>query len=155
MIILTCIKEGSKLRIKFHSFINQENQRFTNVYNNNYNCMFPKEIRQAGTFYKVPDSDIRLANRPNGKPYYSVKRSNIVVMTDVEKQQFLNPIVTDLSTIKIFDAGDCVICLSVESSVVFIPCGHRCTCPDCNATLKRTKFCCPVCREKITQDISE
>jgi len=30
-------------------------------------------------------------------------------MTEEEKQQFLNPPRVDISTIKIFDAGDCVM----------------------------------------------
>jgi len=152
MIILYCIKENSKLRIKFHSFINAQNQIFKNVYNNKYNCMFPKDIRTEGTYYKVNDADIRLSVKA-GTPYYSIKRKNIIVMTEQEKQQLLNPPTVDLSTIQIFDAGDCVICLSSASSVVFIPCGHRCLCAICNGTLKRGKYCCPVCRETISQDI--
>jgi len=146
MIILYCIRETGKVRIKFHSFINQENQRFTNVYNNSYNCMFPKDIRVLGKFYKVPDGDIRLANRQNGKPFYVVKRSNIVTMTDEEKNTYLNPpsAITDLSTITIFDAGDCVICLACSSSIVFIPCGHRCVCSDCNVVLHLFSFKTPI-----------
>ena len=54
MIILYCIKEGSKLRVKFHSFINYEDKKFTNIYNNGYNYKFPKGIRQVGNYYKVP-----------------------------------------------------------------------------------------------------
>ena len=76
-------------------------------------------------------------------------------MTDVEKQIFLNPPppTIDTSTIKIYDAGDCVICLSIASTIAFIPCGHRCVCATCNVTLKQNGYKCPVCREKITQDI--
>ena len=115
--------------------------------------MFPKEIRGEGKYYKVNDTDIRLANRMGNKPFYSIKRTNILVMTDQEKQQLLNPTPTDISNMTIFDAGDCVICLSSVSSIVFIPCGHRCTCSLCNQHLKQAKYCCPVCREKITEDI--
>ena len=48
MIILKCILEKKKLRIKFHCFINDENKIYNNVYNNNYNCKFPKDIRVDG-----------------------------------------------------------------------------------------------------------
>lgn len=61
MIILKCVKESGKLRIKFHCFINGQNQQYTNVYNNSYNCKFPKDIRRAGAYYKVNDGDIRLS----------------------------------------------------------------------------------------------
>lgn len=180
MIILHCVREHGKLRVKFHTYINHENKLFTNVYDNRYNCMFPKDIRRDGVFYtfshwkcakatlpfsftpingrlewenvdKVNDADIRLAARSNSVPYYSVKRKNITVMTEEEKQQFLNP---PPVTIKIFDAGDCVICLSSESAVVFVPCGHRCVCSLCNSTLQKTKYCCPVCRESISENIT-
>lgn len=157
MIILKCVKEGSRLRIRFHCFINHENNIFTNVYNNNYNCTFPKDIRVAGAFYKVEDRDIALTSKGGagrGTFYYSIKRSNIKVMTEEEKQQILTPTPrVDLSTIQIFDAGDCVICLSSASCVVFVPCGHQCVCGSCNTTLKSNRYNCPVCREKITQDI--
>jgi hypothetical protein len=154
MIILHCVREHGKLRVKFHTYINHENKLFTNVYDNRYNCMFPKDIRRDGVFYKVNDADIRLAARSNSVPYYSVKRKNIAVMTEEEKQHFLNPPRVDISTIKIYDAGDCVICLSTASAVVFVPCGHRCVCSLCNSTLQKTKYCCPVCRESISENIT-
>jgi hypothetical protein len=155
MIILYCIKEGSKLRVKFHSFINHEDKKFTNVYNNGYNCKFPKGIRQVGNYYKVPDNDIRLINKPCSKPFYSIKTCNIVLMTEEEKENYLNTDITrtDLSTVKIYDAGECIICMECESSVVFIPCGHKCVCSGCNLNLKKCKYNCPVCRENITEDI--
>jgi hypothetical protein len=156
MIILECVREGSKLRIRFFCYIDQNNNIYKNVYNNNYNCMFPKDIRIAGSFYSVPDADIRLSSKSGGH-YYSIKRSNIQVMPAVEKQALLNrianPPAPDISTMQIFDAGECVICLSSASTIVFIPCAHRCVCADCNITLKSTRYNCPVCRERITQDI--
>ena len=158
MIILQCIKENSRLRIKFHCFINNENVMYKNVYNNNYNCTFPKEIRRAGEFYKVNDADIRLVTRHNGatmKPFYSIKRSNIIVMTDAEKNELLNPTPNiNILNLKIFDAGDCVICLSSPSCIVFIPCAHQCVCSECNNQLQKVKKSCPVCRETIQQAIS-
>ena len=157
MIILYCVKEASKLRVKFHSFINEKGERFTNVYNNAYNCMFPKDIRQEGKFYKVPDTDIRLVLKGNGKPFYSIKKSTIIVLTEEEKRILLNPPAPGPSApaIKIFDAGDCVICIEVASSVAFVPCGHRCVCSSCNIDLKQTYavYSCPVCREIITGNI--
>ena len=52
MIILECITEKNKLRIRFNSFIDEEGKVFTNVYNNLYNCQFPKNIRENGKFYE-------------------------------------------------------------------------------------------------------
>jgi hypothetical protein len=153
MIILKCVFERSKLRIKFHCFINQDNIIYTNVYNNEYNCRFPKNIRAAGAYYKVSDGDISLCRGVRGA-HYSIKHSNIKVMMPAEIQNILNPPAPlNLDDIRIFDAGECTICLTAASSIVFLPCAHRCTCPECNEQLKRTRHICPVCRQPVTQEI--
>lgn len=158
MIVLKCVPEVGKLRIRFHCFVNQEGVIYNNVYNNNYNCRFPKEIRVAGAYYKVNDGDIALCRGDNRQPHYSIKnRDNIKVMSIAEVQAILNPPppTIDISTIRIFDAGECVICLSAPSVLVYIPCAHRCVCADCNIQLKRGRHCCPVCREPVKQEIME
>jgi hypothetical protein len=152
MIILKCVKEGGKLRIKFHCFINGQNQQYNNVYNNSYNCKFPKDIRRAGVYYKVNDTDIRLSMLKE-QPFYSIKTKNIITMTDTEVQTLLFPPTIDISNIQIFDAGECVICLSCESAIVFIPCAHRCVCSQCNDILKTKPYNCPVCRGPVQQSI--
>jgi hypothetical protein len=154
MIILKCIYEHSKLRIKFHCFINDENVVYTNVYNNNYNCTFPRDIRKSGAYYKVNDGDIKVAGLETKKPYYSIKRSNITVMTEQEVNRIINPApAINLAGMTIYDAGECVVCLSAESEYVFIPCAHSCICGACNDRLKLGKYDCPVCRKKIEQAI--
>ena len=42
MIILECIKDKNKLRIRFNCFVDNEGKIFTNVYNNEYNYAYPK-----------------------------------------------------------------------------------------------------------------
>ena len=74
-------------------------------------------------------------------------------MTEAEIQPLLNPTIVDLSTMQIFDAGECVICLSAESAIVFIPCAHRCVCSQCNDTLTSRNYICPVCRGPVQQSI--
>jgi hypothetical protein len=153
MIILKCVSERNKLRVKFHCFINEQGITYTNVYNNRYNCRFPKDLRRAGLYYKVNDTDIRLTG-VEIDPFYSIKGKNIKVMTDLEVYDLLNPQPNiDLSKITIFDAGDCVICLSTVSEIVFIPCAHQCVCSGCNNQLKTMKYCCPVCRTSIKHSL--
>lgn len=156
MIILKCVYEQSKLRIKFYCFINSENVVYTNVYNNNYNCMFPKDIRKSGSYYKINDGDIKISGLEANKPFYSIKRSNITVMTEQEVQQIisLTPPV-NLAGMTIYDSGECVVCLSAESEYVFIPCAHSCICGTCNDRLKLGKYDCPVCRAKIERALSK
>ena len=79
MIILECVREGSKLRIRFYCYIDSTNNLYKNVYNNNYNCMFPKDIRRVGEFYCVNDTDINLTARGGERPtyyYYYAPTSN-------------------------------------------------------------------------------
>jgi len=154
MIILKCLHDHGKLRVKFHCFINSENVVFTNVYNNNYNCTFPKDIRKSGAYYKIDDGDIKVSGIESKTPFYSIKRKNIVVMTEEEVQDIITPeTAINLAGMTIFDAGECVICLSAESEYVFIPCAHSCICGSCNDRLKLGKYNCPVCRTKIERAI--
>ncbi|KAK7095159.1 E3 ubiquitin-protein ligase LRSAM1-like [Littorina saxatilis] len=44
---------------------------------------------------------------------------------------------------------ECVVCLDRMAEVIFMPCGHVCTCPKCSSPLND----CPMCRAVITQRI--
>lgn len=43
------------------------------------------------------------------------------------------------------EARQCKVCLDEDISVVFLPCGHACTCTGCAATVSH----CPICRHFI------
>ena len=47
------------------------------------------------------------------------------------------------------DENSCRICYVFESNIVFLPCGHLVTCPQCASAVTT----CPVCRTPITQTI--
>ncbi|KAG6670639.1 hypothetical protein I3843_Q049900 [Carya illinoinensis] len=50
---------------------------------------------------------------------------------------------------------ECVMCLSEEMSVVFLPCAHQVVCPTCNELHeKRGMKDCPSCRSPIQQRVS-
>ena len=54
-----------------------------------------------------------------------------------------NPVVADENTL-------CVVCLEVPKTHAFMPCLHRCCCPDCAALLFANENDCPICRAKVT-----
>lgn len=148
MIILKCISENSKLRIKFHCYIDSENKTYTNVYDNSYNCQFPRNIRQDGSYYSIEDCDMTLVSGINKQPFYKIKNSNIKVLSQFEVNKLLGIVLPTPS--KIYEISDCVICFDNSSSVIFLPCAHRCVCSDCYSTLiKSTRVSCPICRSKI------
>lgn len=155
MIILQCISVKRKLRIRFFCYIDQENKFYYNVYNNDYNCQFPKDIREDGMFYQINDNDIHLVYDGSKAPFYKVSKNNIKILSNQEsiqyinKQNELNGINVDLSELKVFEISECVICMTEPSSVIFIPCAHRATCNDCYQSLKRVNNCCPLCRRNI------
>ena len=157
MIILHCVREEGKLRIKFHTYIDHEGKRFANVYNNKYNCMFPKDIRQPGRFYEIPDENMKLVTREGVAPFYQIKKSNIRILTEDEVISYTPLQQTNNNSIArpetVYEIADCVICLSEPSALIFLPCAHQCVCAACNNTLKRTKHVCPICRAKITGTI--
>ena len=161
MIILECIKDKNKLRIRFNCFVDNEGKIFTNVYNNEYNCQFPKNIRENGKFYEVNDDDVIIVESKT--PFYKIKKNNIRILSEEEskiyeskkedKKDNKEKNILDLSKLKIFDVAECVVCLSVSSSIIFIPCAHMCVCKDCYNGIKKTKNCCPLCRRNITKII--
>jgi len=48
--------------------------------------------------------------------------------------------------VEIYEEKECVICLDNLPDVIFLPCGHTCTCDKCGANLKE----CPLCRVEIS-----
>ena len=42
---------------------------------------------------------------------------------------------------------ECVVCLSAESVMALMPCGHRCACERCGQSLKT----CPMCRTRVQE----
>jgi hypothetical protein len=137
-ILLKCVKEKNKLRIKFFSFTDDEGKIYTNVYNNELNCKFPKDIRKEGYYYEIKPEYLSIVNS-NGKPFYIIKNKDIKIIENF-----------DISFLKIFEINECVICLDSESTQVLIPCGHKCLCNNCSSNLLENSKCCPLCRTQIT-----
>ena len=153
-VILKCMRVGSKLRIRFHSFINENGVTFTNVYNDKYNCTFPKDIRVAGRYYEIPHHDISL-NRGNTSPFYNIKKSNIKILSSEPETRILTT-AEKLANLTVYkNVEECCICMCSDPNTVFIPCGHQCVCSDCFDILKKTKYNppCPLCRRPVTDSI--
>ncbi len=139
-ITLQCVKEKSKLRIKFHSFTDVEGKIYTNVYNNALNCKFPKDIRQEGYFYEIGPNDLSLVSRPGTKAFYQINTNSIKVVPIINWTDF-----------KVYEITECVVCMADESSQIMAPCGHRCMCKSCCDHLLKINKKCPICRREIIQ----
>ncbi len=155
MIILQCVTEGKKLRIRFHSYIDQDGKLYRNVYNNNYNCQFPKDIRHEGFYYRVNDNDISLVYDGSKAPFYKISKKNIEILTPDQRLE-LNLDVTrnttkdvSLEELKVFDVMECVVCFAEPTNIVFVPCAHCAVCTDCYAGIKKFNNKCPLCRRTI------
>jgi hypothetical protein len=148
-ITLQCVREKNKLRIKFYSYTNEEGKVFTNVYNNSYNCRFPRNIREEGAFYEVGPNDIDLNNNGRVSPFYTIRTHNIKVIPSPANAVTSSSSVTDVSQIHVYAEPECVCCMCEPSCVIFIPCAHQCTCEDCYKSLVKFKRPCPICRRDI------
>lgn len=140
-VILKCVKEGPKLRIKFHCYINENGVIYNNAYNNEYNCKFPKDIRVENKYYSIGCNDIELTDN-GGKCFYNIKKKNIKII-DFDNEE--------KKDIVVFDANECVICMEKATEVIFVPCGHKCACRGCSDKLKKE---CPLCRRVIISRIN-
>lgn len=176
-IVLQCVQQGSKLRIRFHSYTNAAGKNFTNVYNNNYNCQFPRAIRAAGCYYEIGSHDLQLVAGGDKTPFYRVATNAIRVMPRGYRPGAAEvgvpavPAATTSSkktptTVRdvevavaarpemIFEVNECVVCLCDKPDVIFIPCAHLCACSGCYADMAKTaRPQCPLCRRTITQTI--
>ena len=140
-VVLKCVKVGSKLRIRFHCFESSDQKVYTNIYNENYNCRFPKALRKDGYLYCIPDTDISLNN--SKKPYYSVSTKNIIILTNINKT--IPPTV--------YTTPQCVVCLDSSSNIIAVPCGHQCVCSECFTHLGEEPKC-PLCRRTTEHHIT-
>ena len=147
-VILQCVKEHNKLRIKFHSYVNEDGESYNNVYNQNYNCRFPRNIRKEHYFYEIPDKDINLILHSNQTaPFYNIGIQNIKIIEPSDKFKLQNT--------KIFEVNECVICLDNNTNIVYLPCGHKCNCIECYSNLKDQNINkCPLCRRTIIDSIT-
>jgi len=144
-VILECVAEGSKLRVKMKS----------PGYLINSNCQFPRDLRIAGRKFKVPVADVKLMTQ-RGKYFYSIKKkTNIEIIGNGSDASDITEILRDnLKNMKIYedvDTSDCAVCLSDTKNIVFIPCGHFYTCKSCSERLKT----CPICRETISECVDK
>ena len=134
---LHCVSEKGKLRIKFDSFTDENGKSYTNVYNNAYNCQFPREIRKEGTYYEIPADDLILSTMKTA-PFYRIKKDHIKIIEEKKPE-------------KIYDVVDCIICLSNPTSQILSPCGHLCLCDTCYMDHGKQLKLCPLCRKKINK----
>ena len=146
-VILECVEEGSKLRVKMKS----------PGYLINSNCQFPRDLRIAGRKFKVPVADVKLMSQ-RGKYFYSIKKkTNIEIISDgdaSDTSDITEILRENLKNMKIYedvDTSDCAVCLSETKNIVFIPCGHFYTCKSCSGRLKT----CPICRVNISECIDK
>jgi len=155
MIILQCIAEKSKLRIRFHCYIDDEGKTYMNVYNNDYNCQFPKNIRKEGLFYEIKDDALSIVNDGYRTPFYKVNKHSIRILSEDESNVYTknNILNNDISKLKLYEVSECVICFSEPSSVIFIPCAHLAVCKDCFENVKKCNNKCPLCRKHIANFI--
>ena len=129
-IILECVKEKGKLRVRFHSYVDVNGKKYKDVYNNNLNCRFPKDIREEGRYYKINPEDLNITLRNNSVPFYSVKGKNV-------------KIVNILETIDIYKVEECVCCMVEKPNITLLPCGHHCTCQNCYEIMRHKHNSCP------------
>ena len=157
MIILQCISVKKKLRIRFHCYVDEEGKIYMNVYNNDYNCQFPKDIREEGLFYQIPDNNMSIINDGKKTPFYKVSKNNIRILS-VDEAKIYNKTDDDdtdidISKLKLYEVSECVVCFSEPSNVIFIPCAHLALCNCCYENVKKYNNKCPLCRKNITNII--
>lgn len=80
------------------------------------------------------------------QPTVSLPSNQIISHSSKENtQNKTDNVAEDLSNIQ----NECVVCMEIESEIVFLPCGHLCCCNNCQITLIE----CPICRGKLERRV--
>lgn len=141
---LKCVQEGNRLRIKIVS----------KGWSPDANCQFPKNIRVAGREFLVPKADISIVFT-KGKFFYKVRKNNIEICENGSVAVGAPDVDKNMRVFEDPELMECVVCMGdkdpVKGFMIFIVCGHCCTCEKC--ALKLTD--CPMCRTKISQRITK
>ncbi len=139
IVFLKCIKDRGKLRVRIIS----------PGYNPYANCQFPRKLRVEERVFAVPISNISVANS-RGKFFYRVSDNNILIVGENESIQ------QNIRVERIFEIPECCVCVDLESTMVFVPCGHLCMCSGCVGRLGDDyKKRCPMCRTNATHIINK
>merc|ERR1719460_398385 len=51
--------------------------------------------------------------------------------------------------VETFQSAECVVCLDRKCDIIFLPCGHLCSCSSCQQSLAT----CPLCRANVLQRV--
>lgn len=140
-VLLKCVKEGGKLRVKIIS----------PGYNPRANCQFPRDLRLENRIFSVPASNILVANT-RGRFFYRVSKYNIQIIGDDETIRQNMQVQVD----RVYEIPECCVCMDGESTMVFVPCGHLCVCAECaNALRLDYNRRCPMCRTSTSHIINK
>jgi hypothetical protein len=130
---LHCVSEGAKVRVRITCYIDMAGKRHEGVYHNEYNCRFPRALREDGKVFKVPEQNVKLCGGQGKAYFYTVGVKDIESVSANE--------ISHVWTV----CTECVCCMNADVSVVFAPCGHAATCGACASAIQN---CC-ICRSKI------
>lgn len=135
-VIIECVKEKSRLRVRIQSYQDENGKIIENVYNNTYNCQFPKKLRDIGCKYRIPVENVKLQGGNGKQFYYHISSNNAELIENTMPFTYLS-------------STECSICLENQSDIVFFPCGHIACCNLCSLQIQK---CC-ICRKNILKRI--
>jgi hypothetical protein len=60
----------------------------------------------------------------------------------------------DMSSLRIYEITECVVCMVENSTEILVPCGHLCMCKSCCESLLKCRSNCPICRREVHSVVS-
>merc|ERR1711915_861725 len=115
-----------------------------------------EEMKESTKFPGITDEPLA-SKHQNNLPIEDVQykdeeisSGNSKCVTCFNQSDSINPVNDELKGLQrevetLREERNCKICLEKEASIVFLPCGHLCTCTNCAPALQK----CAVCRVPI------
>jgi len=148
-VVLECVSEGARLRMRIQSYEGRDGDVHHNVYNHEFNCQFPKALRARGRRFRVPAANVSLRGGGARKHFYNVRPEGFSIIDDGAAAPASASSETGRNVYVYASCVECAVCLAAPSSVVFIPCGHLACCEACGVKLRN---CC-ICRTPISNTV--
>ena len=106
---------------------------------------------------KGVDAEQKPADEPED-PSLSIAQQPAAASTKVEQSPgglaSSKPLPDDLGQ-EAVEAAECVVCWAADANVLYLPCGHCCTCQGCAQSFQLdTLPACPMCRQTVASMVT-
>ena len=117
------------------------NNKSDNINNNNIEIINANRINH--------ENIANIENSHNSNNYFNVNNHNKKININLANSLNSENKLQSSEQLRLKENKECIFCCTNPTKVIFIPCGHRCSCEECYNKLESKIKECPICRKTI------